>query len=58
MDGMQWYLSLSIHQKISLKEASKELIGVGFSDLSRFGFTFSEKIQILHTKLRIEGILP
>lgn len=51
---MKWYLSLSINQKINAKECFALLTGIKFEDLS-FMFSFSERIDIMYDKLKMEG---
>lgn len=51
---MDWYLSLSINQKINAKECFVLLTGVKFDDLS-FIFSFGERINIMYNKLKMEG---
>lgn len=52
--SLHWYKSLSINQKISLKELSELICGIKWAD---FNILFSpiERIEILHNKLQIEG---
>lgn len=52
--SIEWYLKLDIHQKINLKEMFELLCGVEFEKLSSI-FSFSERIKIVHDKLKIEG---
>jgi len=53
---MEFYKSLSIHQRISLKECSSLIVGVTFNEL-RMLFSTREVIEILVNKLKIEGII-
>ena len=53
---MKWYNSLSINQKINLKQISHLITGMEFSDMVYLlGFNLS--INTLYEKLVIEGIL-
>jgi hypothetical protein len=51
---MKWYLTLDIHSKINAKECFEFCCGVKFSDLS-YLFSFEERINILHSKLKLDG---
>ena len=53
---MDWYNSLSIDQKINAKECFVLACGVEWSALS-FMFSIRDRIEILHHKLVLEGIL-
>ena len=49
-----WYKSLSINQKIRLKEVSSLICGMKWEDFNIL-FTPQERIEILHNKLIKEG---
>ena len=52
---MEWYKKLSINEKIQVKGELMDLLcGFGFEKLS-FLFTFKERIDIMHIKLKMEG---
>lgn len=53
-DGMEWYLSLTIHQRINMKGIAKMITGVSWSDMGIF-FNIKERIEIIHGKLKDEG---
>lgn len=53
---MNWYNTLDINRKITLKEMSILIIGISFADLS-FLFNYKERIEIIHDKLIFEGII-
>jgi hypothetical protein len=55
-EAVRWYRGLDISQKIFLKSAFGSLCGIGFSE-SSFIFSLREKITIMHTKLKIEGLV-
>jgi hypothetical protein len=52
----QWYVPLSIDQKIMLKELCPLLVGLSFEELGHI-FSFEERIEILYNKLQKEGFL-
>jgi len=54
MKSMKWYKTLSVFQKIDLKDYCKIITGISFDKLSYF-FTFKEKINIIYNKLKLEG---
>ena len=51
---MEWYKTLSIHQKINLKDCCKMICGMTYERL-RLLFSMKEIIHMLHIKLRNEG---
>ena len=51
---MKWYKTLSINQKINLKEFCPIILGIKFEDLG-FMFSFKERINIIYNKLQNEG---
>ena len=53
---MNWYKTLSINQRLSLKELCPTIVGCTWEDLGLL-FTIKERIEILYNKLKLEGIL-
>lgn len=51
---MYWYKTLSLNQRINLKDCSKLICGMTWEQLLVF-FSFKEAITLLHNKLKIEG---
>lgn len=51
-----WYKTLSIEQKIGLKELSATICGIAFEMLTKF-FNFKGAISLLHEKLVLENII-
>lgn len=51
---MNWYKTLSIHQKINAKNCFELVTGIEFGALS-FLFSYKERIDMLYNKLLIEG---
>ena len=51
---MEWYKTLDINQRINLKHLCSTLVGADWSSLSLL-FSYKEKINILHKKLKLEG---
>lgn len=51
---MNWYKTLTITQKLSLKELSESLCGMKWEDFLIL-FTPRERIEILYQKLKLEG---
>ena len=51
---VSWYKSLSLNQKMALKEVSALICGLKWED---FNILFSprERLEILHNKLMLEG---
>ncbi len=51
---VSWYKSLSLNQKMALKEVSALICGMKWED---FNILFSprERLEILHNKLMLEG---
>ena len=49
-----WYKSLSINQKMGLKELSELICGMKWEDFNIL-FTPQERLEILHNKLMLEG---
>ena len=49
-----WYKSLSINQKMGLKEVSVLICGMKWEDFNIL-FTPRERLEILHNKLIFEG---
>ena len=56
MEHIEWYKSLTVHEKINIKECFKLACGIKFEELA-FLFSFKERIKILHNKLTLEGII-
>ena len=52
--SLNWYKSLSIHQRINLKEVCSLLTGCTWEFLSYF-LNMKEKIEVLYNKLKMEG---
>jgi|LakMenE01Jun11ns_1017448.scaffolds.fasta_scaffold8823730_1 hypothetical protein len=55
-NGLQWYKSLSLNQKIALKECSHLICGMKWEDFTIL-FSQRERIAILHQKLKLEGLI-
>lgn len=53
---MNWYLTLDLHTRINAKGCFELLTGVKFESLGCL-FSFRERMDILETKLKIEGII-
>ena len=53
--AISWYKSLSINQKIALKEISELICGMKWEDFNSL-FSPRERLAILHNKLRLEGL--
>ena len=53
---MNWYKTLSITQRIAMKELCVDIVGVSWTDLGKL-FTMRERINLIHQKLQMEGIL-
>lgn len=53
---MNWYKSLSVQQRINLKECCVLIVGASWEQLGLF-FNMRERIEILETKLKMEGLL-
>lgn len=51
---MKWYLTLTIQQKINLKEIYKDITGIDFSSAGCL-FSFKERIELVYQKLKNEG---
>ena len=51
---LAWYKSLTIEQKINLKDCAKLIVGMTWEDMGKL-FSFTERINILHNKLQLEG---
>jgi len=54
LPAVSWYKSLSLNQKMALKEVSALICGMKWED---FNILFSprERLEILHNKLMMEG---
>ena len=53
---INWYKSLSINQRINLKEITGDICGMRWSDFNIL-FTPSERLQIIYQKLKLENII-
>jgi len=53
---MDWWKTLTIHQKINAKECFELLCGEKWESLS-FMFSIRERVEIMYNKLEIEGLL-
>ena len=51
---MEWYKTLNRTQKLGIREAFELATGQRLSDMVRL-FTFSECMDILYNKLKMEG---
>jgi hypothetical protein len=56
MTTIEWYKSLSVQQKVNLKDCAILICGLSWDDMSIF-FNMREKLNILHRKLIIEGLI-
>lgn len=56
MTPIEWYKSLSVHYKVNLKECAVFICGMSWDNMSIF-FDMREKLDILHEKLIIEGLI-
>ena len=54
LPAVSWYKSLSLQQKMGLKEVTQLICGMKWEDFNIL-FTPRERIQILHNKLMLEG---
>lgn len=54
---MEWYKTLSIHQKINLKSICSMIVGIEFASMTML-FGLKDSINLIHQKLLIENILP
>lgn len=55
-ESLQWYKSLNMNQRMSLRELSLAICGMAWNDFNVL-FTPQERLDILHQKLKFEGIL-
>jgi len=51
---MGWYKRLTIEQKINLKDCCKMITGMTWHEMSVL-FSYTERINILYNKLKMEG---
>jgi hypothetical protein len=51
---MNWYKTLTIQQRINMKDLSEIICGAKYSFLIKL-FGFKDTIELLHQKLKIEG---
>lgn len=54
LPAVSWYKSLSLNQKMALKEVSELICGMKWEDFNIL-FTPRERLEILHNKLMLEG---
>ncbi len=54
LSAVNWYKSLTINQKIALKEVAILICGLKWEDFNIL-YTPRERIEILHNKLMLEG---
>jgi len=54
LPSVSWYKSLSLKQKLALKEVSALICGMKWEDFNTL-FTPRERLRILHDKLILEG---
>lgn len=54
LPAVSWYKSLSLQQKMGLKEVSALICGMKWEDFNIL-FTPRERLEILHNKLIMEG---
>ena len=54
IDYMDWYKSLSIHQRINLKKIADIITGLTWAELGVF-FTLADRIKIIHKSLINNG---
>jgi len=54
LPAVSWYKSLSLQQKMGLKEVSVLICGMKWEDFNTL-FTPRERLEILHNKLMMEG---
>jgi len=55
-ESLKWYKSLTIHQRINLKDRTSSIIGVDFDTLN-FMFSMRKRIDMIWNKLIMEGII-
>lgn len=51
---MNWYKTLSVHQRINLIVVCEDIVGVPYTNL-RVIFTKVQIINIIHNKLQLDG---
>lgn len=51
---MNWYKTLTINQRINLKDCCKMIVGIDYDSL-RLLFSMRDIIEMLHNKLKLEG---
>jgi hypothetical protein len=54
VSGLSWYKSLTLHQRLALKELSVSICGMKWEDFTIL-FSPRERIDILYQKLKMEG---
>lgn len=55
-EGLKWYKTLTLNQRINLKDSFEMLCGVGFQELN-FMLSLRERITLMYSKLIREGII-
>lgn len=53
-EGLEWYKSLSLSQRLGLKECSHLICGMKWEDFTIL-FSPRQRIEMLHQKLKMEG---
>ena len=53
---MEWYKTLTLHQRINLKSLSKLICGIPFEGLTTL-FSLEEAIDILYMKMNDYGLV-
>jgi hypothetical protein len=53
-EGLEWYKSLSLSQKLGLKEYSRLICGIKWEDFTIL-FSPRQRIEMIHQKLKMEG---
>lgn len=51
---MNWYKALAVEQKINLKDCCSLIVGMTWNEMGLF-FSFRERIEMLYSKLKLEG---
>ncbi len=51
---MKWYKTLTVLQRINLKDLFPSIVGVDFQTLGNL-FSFRERIEIVYQKMKMEG---
>lgn len=53
-DGVEWYKTLSLNQKLGLKECAHLLTGIRWEQFTIL-FTPRQRLEILYEKMKLEG---